>query len=333
MQVKQLAVATAAVVICLGAALAAWTMNGASPSPWLAAAVPALFLALLMLCAAWTLGVVRPLLQLKSELERLARGDFAARPRRRGFGDLREMSADLDAVAQRLEERREEQLRFISNVVHDLRNPLHSIAMASELLELKNDSNATLVQSIFRQVSNLDTLLSDLLDISRIQAGELVLKRSREDLALLLGEALERSRKGDEVHHFVVELSSSTLPCFVDARRMARVLDNLLSNAVKYSPHGGQIKAAAWRDGTSLWLSVSDQGLGVAQEERERIFKPFYGVRHPGFCLPGKGLGLSTSRHIVEAHGGVLTVESRPGHGSTFSLRIPASAPSGAEKK
>lgn len=330
MQVKLLAAFIAALLLGLGGILLAWALR-VDTHPLLPLISLGVFLVLLALLLAAYRWLIKPLLALQREMARIAAGEAPVRAGKKGVREMRDLAAGFNRMAERLEERRREQLRFISNVVHDLRNPLHSITMASELLELKNDANGELVQAIFRQVANLDALLAELLDLSRIQAGELDLQLSRQDMAVLLREAVERNRKGDELHHFVVETRAESLPCVMDARRMSHVLNSLLSNAVKYSPQGGQIKVAAWQEKGRIAVSVSDQGVGIAREEQENIFKPFYRLKLPGMSIPGKGLGLSTSRRVIEAHQGCLAVESRPGQGSTFHLSFPASLPRGVE--
>src|SRR5690606_3908623 len=128
----------------------------------------------------------------------------------------------------------------------------------------------------FRQVSSLDLLLSELIDLSRIEAGELELRLAGEDVVALVRDAVETCRKGNDLHHFRIDTREERLVCRCDARRIAYVLRNLLCNAVKYSPRGGEVRIRIRRHGPRVEIAVTDHGIGIAREEQENIFKPFY---------------------------------------------------------
>lgn len=324
MTIRLLAAASVALLVSLAlAVVVAWPLPPSLGVPLLIGLLGILVLGLL-----WARFVLRPLGTLLKALARLESGDGKVRVEPCGVRELKAMAEHVNVLAERLEDRRREQLRFISNVVHDLRNPLHSITMASELLELKSpEDNGELVSAIFRQVSSLDALLSDLIDLSRIEAGELELRLCEEDVLALVRDVVERCRKGNDLHYFRIEASEKGIAARCDARRITHVLRSLLSNAVKYSPNGGEIRVEVRGNGDRAEIAVTDHGIGIPREELRNIFKPFYRLKSAGTPLPGKGMGLSTSRRIVEAHGGGIDVESRPGYGSTFRLTIPRTGP------
>lgn len=251
-------------------------------------------------------------------------GNASARVRPGGLMEIRRIGSNFNSMADRLEEKQRDQLRFIAAIAHDLRNPLNAMTMASELLNRKSDPESrNLVGMIRRQVKNLDRMVGDLLDTARIEAGYLDLKFDSFDISSLIEDSVNLYRPGSDLHLFRVNLSNEPLVCQCDGARISQVLNNLLSNAVKYSPNGGAVTVRARRAGNEVIVSVTDEGIGIAHGELEQIFKPFSRTQATRDTIQGIGLGLSTSRHIVEGHGGALWVESGPGSGSTFFFSLP----------
>jgi signal transduction histidine kinase len=173
-------------------------------------------------------------------------------------------------------------------------------------------------------MKNLDRLVGDLLDTTRIEAGQLVLHVALHDLRALILDAVDLQRAGATIHELDVELPDGPLGCRCDSARFSQVMNNLLSNAVKYSPNGGTIAVIARRDRDEIEVAVSDEGIGIDATDLENIFTPFKRTLATKSTIPGVGLGLSASRRIIQAHGGELSVRSMPGRGSTFTIRIPA---------
>ncbi|MGQ9425173.1 ATP-binding protein [Gilvimarinus sp. F26214L] len=271
-----------------------------------------------------TVYAARPLARLSSTVRRYATGDSAARSPISGLYEIREIGRSFNHMADRLEERRQEQVQFIASIAHDLRNPLHSISLVSELLVHKStEEDRELPSLVLRQVKHLDKLVQDLLESSRIEAGQMDLQLAREDLCPLLKDVVDLHQGTSQAHTFVLELPDEPLFCRCDLGRVSQVLNNLLSNAIKYSPTGGSVRVAAAGDEEAVRVVISDQGVGIPSEDIEKIFKPFYRTAITKGTIPGIGLGLSASRRIIEAHGGRLWVESTPGNGSTFHIELP----------
>ena len=273
-----------------------------------------------------TLNIVRPLLALNHTISLYSAGGGNARADNRGFREIREVAFNFNSMADRLEERRQDQLRFIASIAHDLRNPLSSMSVASELLTSKEGEDRKLASIIYNQVRNLDRLVKDLLDTTRIEAGQLELDFSEMDLGLVIRDAVELQQTGLNLHKFQLRLPECSLICRGDQGRIAQVIHNLLSNAVKYSPEGGIIEIRAWSEQKQLVFSVADQGIGIASEDLTNIFRPFHRTKATKGIFPGIGLGLSSSRRIVEAHGGKMRVVSTPGKGSIFYVTLPEEA-------
>ena len=235
--------------------------------------------------------------------------------------------AELAASAARqAAEAREEILRVVA---HDLRDPLGTISMTASLLldglgrDSKRPGDEKYVQIIARSASRMDRLIHDLLDVTRMDTGRLQVDPKAEPLACVLRDALE----GAELHARERSLTLSLaledeLPAaWIDASRVAQAISNLLGNALKFTPPGGRITVGAKRERSWVRVWVADSGEGIAEDQVERIFRPFWQAHAADGR--GLGLGLAITRGIVEAHGGRIAVESHPGRGSTFSFTVP----------
>jgi signal transduction histidine kinase len=225
---------------------------------------------------------------------------------------------------------------FLASVSHDLRSPLTAIRASVEgLLErpaLPAPEVDALLQNIARQAGRLGRFVDQLLDLSRIEAGSLAVDREWVEVAALLDDLLVSF--GQRSPECPVERAfSPDLPLlYVDPALTAQVFWNLLENAEKYGPSGGPIRVEAFCTGPQVLISVADRGPGVAPAERTRIFNHFFRLdRHRRAHIPGSGLGLAISRGIVEAHGGQIWVDERPGGGSVFRVALPLASPDLAE--
>jgi CheY-like chemotaxis protein len=173
-------------------------------------------------------------------------------------------------------------------------------------------------------------LIDDLMDVSRINSGKIVLKLERIDLRAAVGNAIEAALPALEAAHHALTVELPEQPLMVDAdpARLAQVLGNLLTNAVKYTPNGGRVSVAAHRLPGAIAVTVADSGIGIAPEEQGRVFDMFSQVsRNMGRAQGGLGIGLSLVRSLAEMHGGAVAVSSRgQDQGSTFTLTLPAPA-------
>jgi two-component system, OmpR family, sensor histidine kinase MtrB len=279
---------------------------------------------LLSLMGMMFLYIARPLRSIAATISKFSSGEAPARVIPRGLMEIRQIGSNFNSMADRLEEKQKEQLRFIAAIGHDLRNPLSSMSMASELLVRKNNpEDRELAAIISRQVKNLDRMVGDLLDTTRIEAGHLDLQCSSHNISSLIMDSIQLYRTGSELHRFNIDVPDELLFCECDGGRISQVINNLISNAIKYSPNGGAVTVRARRRGDEIVISVTDQGIGIAPEDLDNIFKPFHRTKATRGTIPGIGLGLSASRHIIEAHGGKLRVESKLGTGSTFYFSLP----------
>lgn len=272
--------------------------------------------------ALWFL--VFPMTAISKTIALYSSGQTSSRIKSTGIHEVRLIGSNFNFMAESLEEKRQDQLRFIAAIAHDLRNPLNSMSMASQILIQRGEAEGQeITKIIFRQVQNLDRLVGDLLDTTRIEAGKLDLNFTEQDVRLVIRESVELHRTGISLHNFKIELPNEAILCNCDGGRLSQVMNNLLSNAVKYSPNGGTVIVKGWIESRETHISVTDQGLGIEPRDSENIFKPFHRSKATKNTIPGIGLGLSASKRIIEAHGGKLQVESVLGKGSTFYITIP----------
>lgn len=216
---------------------------------------------------------------------------------------------------------------FVSLVSHELRAPLTNINASVELLLLHAEGEGTRakLEIIGQEASRLTRLVQGVLDVSRMEAGRLVLLTAPIDAAQICQSALVQV--GDTSHPCAVEVRPGTPAVLADADRAAQLLGNLLSNATKYSPPGSRVDVVVQPapEGSMVLFSVTDHGAGFPPEEAARIFERFYRVeRGDARETYGHGLGLYIARKIVEAHGGRIWAESTPGAGATFLFTLPA---------
>jgi two-component system phosphate regulon sensor histidine kinase PhoR len=191
------------------------------------------------------------------------------------------------------------------------------------------------LQVIAQETERLSRLTQRILDFSRMEAGRKAYAMQPESVPALVQASLDACRPLIEQGGFTVEkeLAPDAASALVDRDALVEVLINLVTNAIKYSPDQKQLRVAARREGGMIALSVQDQGIGIARAELSRIFEKFYRVDCRRTTeVGGCGIGLSLVRHIVQAHQGTVAVESEPGRGSTFTVRVPAAPPGGKEE-
>jgi two-component system, OmpR family, phosphate regulon sensor histidine kinase PhoR len=236
--------------------------------------------------------------------------------------------------------RRLERVRrdFIANISHELRTPLASVRLLAETLEEAIDTdreNAQMfLEKIETEVHHLDALVSELLELSRIESGLIPMVIEPVEAERLVREVMARMLPQAQRHRVMLrtDIGEGNMLVAADSKQVARVLVNLVHNAIKFTPSGGTVTigTAIQAGGQAQQFFVRDTGVGIRPEELPRIFERFYKADHArsktDFMGPGgggSGLGLAIARHVVEAQGGRITAESRVGHGSTFTFTLP----------
>ncbi len=222
---------------------------------------------------------------------------------------------------------------FVSNVSHELRTPLSLIRLYAETLEMGRLTSPEKYQEYYRIIrkesERLTALINNILDFSRIEAGRKEYDFRETDMSELVHNTLDSYRYQLEQSGFQFEEKIDEVPPMrVDREAMARSLLNLVNNALKYSQDRKYIGVNLYRDNGSVKLEVVDQGIGIPHQEQQKIFEKFYRVGDPlVHNTKGSGLGLSLVRHIVQAHGGQVAVDSAPGQGSKFTIVLPVKTP------
>lgn len=254
------------------------------------------------------------------------------------ISDIKRREQEINKAKEELE-RKNAQLRkldilkneFVSTVSHELRTPLTimkegvSIVLDRITGDLSEKQEKTL-SMVYSNINRLAKLINDLLDISKIEAGRMELKKGLTDISGLIKDTCakfkpELDKKRQEL---VVEAPQEALSIYVDHDKMIQVITNLVSNAMKYTPEKGKIAVAVTNLKEEVEISVSDNGIGIVKEDMPRVFEKFQQFsREPGAGIKGTGLGLAITKQLVEMHQGRISVESEPRKGTTFTVIIP----------
>jgi two-component system phosphate regulon sensor histidine kinase PhoR len=236
---------------------------------------------------------------------------------------------------RRLEEIRRD---FVANVSHELKTPITAIRGLVETVrddpQMDAATRTRFLAKVADQSTRLSSLVGDLLTLSRVESQDSGLERGPVDLRAPAADSLRRLAPlgRDKGLAIAAEVPETAATVAGDAEALREVVDNLLDNAIKYTPAGGRVWVRIRREGPDAVLEVQDTGIGIEPRDQERVFERFYRVdKARSRELGGTGLGLSIVKHIVLAHGGTVSVESTPGRGSTFRVRLPAAAPAGAD--
>lgn len=217
---------------------------------------------------------------------------------------------------------------FINMASHELKTPMTSLKLYVSILkkmqkDISNIKIGTIVKNIEHQAGRLERLVADLLDVSRLQTGKLIFTKQKFDLNKLIRETVDTAQSTTSNHEIVFRKSKNVI-VEADRFRIYQVISNLLTNAVKYSPKSKSISVDLKKSGDEIVVSVKDRGVGIARDEKSRIFEKLYQVKaNKEKTFPGFGMGLFIAKEIVKRHKGKIWVESEPGRGSTFYFSLP----------
>jgi signal transduction histidine kinase len=300
-------------------------------------AAGALVLALLLgFILSWSL--IGPIQRIDSRLAAIASGDFAGHVDVENRDELGALSANVNRMNEELrrlytelEAASQHKSEFLANMSHELRTPLNAIigfsqVLRDEMVGSVNDKQAEYLDDIISSGNHLLSLINDVLDLSKVEAGQVELDVHPFSLrdALERGVVMVRERATEDGVR-VAFTADPAVDVVVDGdeRRIKQVIFNLLSNAVKFTPTGGEVDVSTTRANGEVRVSVADTGPGIAPEDRERIFEEFQQTETGGVQHEGTGLGLALSKRFVELHGGRIWLETEVGRGSTFTFALP----------
>jgi signal transduction histidine kinase len=224
---------------------------------------------------------------------------------------------------------------FVATVSHELRTPMTAIKGYVDILMMGaagalNENQIHFLNVVRNNIDRLNTLVSDLLDISRIEAGRVTLNPQAVDLHEIaediIADVLRRSQSDDKPMALSLDAPKKLPPVIGDGERVRQILGNLVDNAYNYTPNNGTIRVNIHQENGEVQVDVQDNGVGIASEDQARIFERFFRGEHPlVLATPGTGLGLPIVRQLVEMHNGRIWMSSTgvPGEGSTFSFTLP----------
>jgi len=244
---------------------------------------------------------------------------------------VEDRTAELREKTRLLEEANQHKSEFLANMSHELRTPLNAIIGFSEVLSARlcgplTPKQEEYLNDICASGELLLALINDILDLSKIEAGHMELELSTFDLPETLSGTMTLVRERAQTHD--VQLSLDVDPnlsdIVADERKVRQMVLNLLSNAVKFTPAGGKVDLSARLDAGELQIRVRDTGVGIAPQDQPLVFEEFRQVGGDDARHEGTGLGLALTRRFAELHGGRVELESAPGEGSTFTVRIPS---------
>lgn len=248
---------------------------------------------------------------------------------------LRERTNEISQKNQQLEEASRMKNEFLANMSHELRTPLNAIIGFSESLKDGLMGNITetqceYIEDIYTSGEYLLSLINDILDLSKIESGKMILELETVAINLLLQNSLNMVKGKALNHHLTLKLDLhvDTLEIVADIRKLKQIVYNLLSNAVKFTPDGGSIILAAHRVGDMLEIAVTDTGIGIASEDQKKLFESFTQIDSVlSRQYQGTGLGLVMIKRLTELHSGSVGLESEVGKGARFWVRIPLRIP------
>jgi signal transduction histidine kinase len=290
--------------------------------------------------------IAQPISRLRAAAHEFGSGKLTSRAQVKGGGELEELGAAFDEMAEKIETRtlRLAELdrlksEFVGGVSHELRTPLTTIKTLTRVLLRggeTNDERKEYLETIAAECDRQIDLVLNLLDLSRIEAGKFSVTRTEVDVAEIVRNcaAIERHAAQARSHQIIVDLPKGELFAMADASALRRILCGLIENAIKYTPDGGRITLSAHLRDHEIAVSVSDNGCGISAADLPHIFEKFY-QGHPSSSFvdpsngdalpqaPGVGLGLYLARTLVNQFSGRITVEAADGNGSTFTIYLP----------
>jgi signal transduction histidine kinase len=295
--------------------------------------VLALFLGFVL---SWS--VIGPIQRIDARLAAIASGDFSGHvdvDNRDELGALaanvNRMNDELDRLYRELETTSRHKSEFLASMSHELRTPLNAIIGFSQVLRERmfgelNEKQEEYLDDILASANHLLSLINDVLDLSKVEAGQVELEKAPFSLreALESGVVMVRERATAEGVRVVLSAAPDVGLVDGDERRIRQVIFNLLSNAVKFTPAGGAVDVSAAQVNGEVQVAVADTGPGLATADYERIFEEFQQTELGLEQHEGTGLGLALSKRLVELHGGRIWVDSELGEGSTFVFTLPA---------
>ena len=297
---------------------------------WLTPLIPILGSILLGTVLTFTIGknIVRFVKNVNSALHHIAKGNYEIElTEKPPVQELREIIQNFNTMAKELAGTEIMRNDFVENVSHEFKTPLTAIEGYTTLLQQKNlseEKRQEYTQKILHSTHRLSTLTGNVLLLSRLENQELEIQKETYSLDEQLRECILLLEQDWTAKKLELDIQLDDCICTANPALMAHVWQNILGNAIKFSPVGSTICIRLKRLDTQISVSVSDQGPGMAEDVKKRIFEKFY-QGDTSRSTKGNGLGLTLVKRIIDLHGGTITVDSQPDHGSVFTVTLPGS--------
>jgi heavy metal sensor kinase len=295
---------------------------------WLFAAGSSVLL--LGLAGGWWLATraIQPIEDISATALKIAGGDLSQRINAADTeSELGRLAGVLNSTFSRLEAAFAHQARFTSDASHELRTPVSVIISQTQTAlsrERPGPEYCEALQACQRAAQRMRGLIESLLELARLDAGQEPMKRERFDLAQVARDGVELVRPLADERGIKITCDVSVVECLGDAERIGQVVTNLLTNAIRFNRPQGEVSIYARNENGAAFLIVTDSGEGIATEHLPHLFERFYRADKSRSRAAGQtGLGLAICKAIVDAHSGTIEVSSRPGEGSTFTVRLP----------
>jgi len=294
---------------------------------FLVAGIVAGFISLLI--ARWLArGMTKPLRDMAAAVRRMEVGDYTARVETRSRDEVGQLATAFNRMSAELEVLERSRQDLVANVSHELKTPITAIrAHLENLADGIEQPDRETMQVMLNQTERLGRLVDQLLDLSKLESGEVPLQLEPMPLAPVIDQVLSEFSVGRAVTDVaLIDDVPDDLAVAADRERIHQVVFNLVDNAVRFTPPGGEVTIRAWREDERVQIEIHDTGVGVAPEHLPRVFERFYRAdparsRDDG---GGTGIGLAIARSIVEGHGGRIVATSEPGRGAAFTFGLPA---------
>ena len=283
-------------------------------------------------------SLINPVKQMNRRFQEIAHEDFSSRleiPNRDELGSLanalNDMSIELGRLYREIHAASRHKSEFLANMSHELRTPLNAIIGFSQVLGERifgelNEKQVEYINDIHESGAHLLSLINDILDLSKVEAGHMELDLKKFDVRVALDNALTLVKERCLRHGLTldVDLDSGLGNIVADERKFKQILLNLLTNAIKFTPEGGTISISAYAVEKLLKVTIRDTGIGISAEDQKLVFEEFRQAgSKDGQVTEGTGLGLTLTKKFVEMHGGEISVESEIGKGSSFRFSLP----------
>ena len=272
--------------------------------------------------------VVRPIRAMTAASQHIAAGNYDERVQEDSDDELGRLASSFNQMTSQLQQVESMRRQLIGDVAHELRTPLTAIKGSMEaLLDKKLPASKETYHQIYLEAERLNSLVDDLQELSRVEAGAYDMRLHPVKLAALTKMLIKRFARQFEEKHVVltIELPADLPPVLADEQRILQVLSNLISNALRYTPAGGEVTVTCSQQGDQVRTTVKDTGIGIPQEHLSHVFTRFYRIdKSRSRQAGGSGIGLTIAKHLVESHGGQIWVESAGrDKGSAFTFTLP----------